>query len=445
MRETHTVQASIFDFYANSDRGAHLEQVSKIIDQHPELLDLVAKDLITDDIADTGRKGLSIESVFRCMLLKQMEQVSYEKLSFNLAEPGSYRAFVRLDKNCFPSKSALSTNIRKIKPETLEQVFEVLSVSIFNNGHLDAKVMRMDTTVVESNILEPLDSQLLNDGVRVISRLIAKSKEATGIKLRLKDYRSESRSLSASIFYAKKPKKDQLYERLIPLALKVVKQCDKAVCQVNARGTRESKTQWIEKMLHYQNLLKHVIDQTQRRVFNEENVPATEKIVSIFEPHTDIIVKGERKTHYGHKINLSTEKNGFITALNIEKGNPKDSDCYTTLLDKFKKVYKCVPKTTISDGCFASEENVRNGKRLGVEQNVFHKKNGIKLSDMGIKEKTLKKLKDFRAGIEANISELKRAFGLRIATWKGESGFKSFVWASAISYNLNRWANLQLE
>ena len=229
MRETHTVQASIFDFYANSDRGAHLEQVSKIIDQHPELLDLVAKDLITDDIADTGRKGLSIESVFRCMLLKQMEQVSYEKLSFNLAEPGSYRAFVRLDKNCFPSKSALSTNIRKIKPETLEQVFEVLSVSIFNNGHLDAKVMRMDTTVVESNILEPLDSQLLNDGVRVISRLIAKSKEATGIKLRLKDYRSESRSLSASIFYAKKPKKDQLYERLIPLALKVVKQCGKAV------------------------------------------------------------------------------------------------------------------------------------------------------------------------------------------------------------------------
>ena len=445
MRETHTVQTSIFDFYANSERGAHLQSISRILDQHPELIELIKKDLIIDNVRDTGRKGLSVESVFRCIILKQTEQISYKDLSNNLAEPGSYRAFARLDRDCYPSKAALSTNIRKIKPETLEKVFETLSVSIFRSGQIDHKVLRMDATVVESNILEPLDSQLLNDGVRVISRLISKSREETGIRIRLKDHRPESRSLSASIFYAKKPQKDKLYEKLIPLAFKVVKQCDKAVSRVIHASGNTINYAWIKKMEHYQSLLKKVIDQAQRRVFGGESVPASEKIVSIFEPHTDIIVKGERKIQYGHKINLSTEKNGFITALNIEKGNPIDSDCYIPLLKKFKKTYKCTPDVTISDGCFASNNNVKNGKNIGVSKNVFHKKNGIKLSDMGVKQKTLKKLKDFRAGIEANISELKRVFGLRVATWKGESGFKSFVWASAISYNLSRWARLQHE
>ena len=97
-----------------------------------------------------------------------------------------------------------------------------------------------------------------------------------------------------------------------------------------------------------------------------------------------------------------------------------------------QRLYGCVPETTIADGGYASQANIDKGRTLGIKQVGFHKKKGIGVSAMGLKEKTLKKLRDFRAGIEGNISELKRAFGASKALWKGEDGFMSFVWASGV-------------
>ncbi len=190
--------------------------------------------------------------------------------------------------------------------------------------------------------------------------------------------------------------------------------------------------------MHYRQLLERVIDQAQRRVLQGEKVPATEKIFSLFEPHTDIIIKGSRDIEYGHKVNLSTDAKGLISALLIEEGNPCDTDRFIPVLQAHQSLYQQVPKTTIADGGYASQKNIKHGKSLGIKRVGFHKKKGITLSAMGMKAKTLKTLRDFRAGIEGNISELKRAFGASKATWKGQEGFLSFVWASAISYNLTR-------
>ena len=173
-----------------------------------------------------------------------------------------------------------------------------------------------------------------------------------------------------------------------------------------------------------------------------ESVPASQKLVSLFEPHTDIIVKGQRDIEYGHKVNLSTDRHGFITTLMIEAGNPKDSERFIPLLTQHKQLYGCLPSTTIADGCYASGNNVDTAKQMGVERVAFHKKAGVTLRQMGIKDKTLRKLRDFRAGIEGNISQFNRAFGAGKALWKGESGFMAYVWASAISYNLTRWVRL---
>lgn len=436
MRETRTAQMSLFDFYSQHQHSEFFESLSALLEAHPEICQLVEGDLLDKEAKSTGCKGLSVESIFRCMLLKQITGVSYAQLSFLLADSHTYRSFARLDRHCLPSKSTLCTNIRRLRPQTLQAVFEQLAANTWARGELQTQRMRLDSTVVKSNIAPPSDSRLLDDGVRVLSRLFAKSQTRTGVRLRLTDHRKASRKLAAAIFYGKKAEKDALYPQLIQLAQKVIKQSYRAVEQVETKSLEPSSFAWIEQLQHYRRLLERVIDQTQRRVFNQETVPATEKIVSLFEPHTDIIVKANRGVEYGHKLNLSTNQHGLITTVMLEQGNPKDSTRFIPLLEAHQRLYGHVPKTTIADGCYASCDNLSAAKAMGVKQVAFHKKNGITLSAMGIKEKTLKKLRDFRAGIEGNISELKRAFGAGKAMWKGEDGFAAFVWASVISYNL---------
>lgn len=443
MRETHSAQASIFDFYSQHEFGDFLSQLSNVLDSYPEILPLLERDLLVTGVQPTGRKGLSVESVFRCLLLKQMTSVSYKMLAFHLADSQSYRAFTRLSSDCHPGKSALNANIRRITPATLQAIFETLSIKKFEEGKMDVNVLRLDSSVIKSNIAPPLDSQLLADGIRVLGRCFAKSHCRTGVKLRLTDYRKQSRSLAARIFYAKKAQKDVLYEELLPLAVQVIRQSYRAIDQVNRKCLNDGLAQsWIDEVIHFRELLAQVIDQTQRRIFNGESVPASEKIVSLFEPHTDIIIKGSRDIDYGHKINLATDKSGMITAVMIEKGNPCDTERFIPLIEMHQLLYGCLPGTTIADGGYASQDNINKGKALGIKRVAFHKKKGITLRAMGIQKKTLKKLRDFRAGIEGNISELKRAFGAGKALWKGKDGFMAFVWSSVISYNLTKMVRL---
>ncbi|WP_439509459.1 ISNCY family transposase [Marinimicrobium koreense] len=443
MRESRTVQRSLFDLYSPHKFGAFLGELSRVLDDHPEILPLLEEDFRAEGTQATGRKGLSVESTFRCMLLKQITGVSYEMLAFHLADSSSYRAFARLERDCRPGKSALSGNIRRLRPKTLQSVFQQLGNSAFEQGVMKTDCLRIDSTVVSSNIASPSDSKLLDDGIRVLSRLMAKSRDCTGIKLRLTDYRKRSKSLAARIFYGKKADKETLYPELTSLANRVLKQSDKAVEQVRRQGGEPTHLQsWIDQVVHYQALLERVVDQTKRRVLKGEKVPASQKIVSLFEPHTDIIIKGPREIEYGHKINLATDRNGLITALMIEKGNPTDVERFMPVVGAHQSLYGGVPETTIADGGYASVDNIEKGKALGIKRVGFHKKRGISLSAMGLKEKTLKKLRDFRAGVEGNISELKRAFGASKALWKGEDGFMSFVWASVISYNLTRLVRL---
>ena len=162
--------------------------------------------------------------------------------------------------------------------------------------------------------------------------------------------------------------------------------------------------------------------------------------MSLFEPHTDIIVKGFRDVQYGHKINLSSERSGFITYLSIEKGNPADSSLFMPVLNFHRSKLHRLPHSVVADGGYASQENVKEGRGLDVKRVVFHKRVGLSLHAMGVKSKTFTRLRNFRAGVEGNISELKRAFGATKANWKGLDGFKAYVWSSVLSYNLMRLA-----
>lgn len=179
-----------------------------------------------------------------------------------------------------------------------------------------------------------------------------------------------------------------------------------------------------------------VIDQTQRRVYRGENVPASEKIVSLFEEHTDIIVKSNRETQYGHKINLATQSNGFVAYVNIEQRNPSDKGLLMPVLNSIEEDYGCVPVEIVAEGGYASQANVKQAREKGVDRAVFNKRCGLGDYQMGVKKKTFDRLRDFRAGVEGNISELKRAFKMNKATWKVRDGFCAYVWSCVLSYNL---------
>jgi len=439
MRETRNAQASIFDFYAPHEHAQQLRKLSELLDEHPIILTLINRDFDRKELANTGACGLSLESILRCLLLKQILRVSYRQLAFHLSDSPSYRAFARLRYGDSPCKSALQSTVRRIRHETLNQINQQLMLHWIEEKTLSLDSLRIDSTVIDSNIAKPLDSQLLNDGVRVLSRMIASSHRKTGVKHRYKDQRKKSKSLSFQIFHAKKPVKDALYPKLLACVSITLKQLNTAIKKIRQETTKPYAAElWIKKAQHYRSLLLRVVDQTQRRVFQGEKVPASEKQVSLFEPHTDIIVKTNRDVQYGHKVNLATQGEGFVTYLNIENGNPSDKSLFLPVLDASQKDYGCVPAETVADGGYASGANVEQGREKGTDRTVFNKRCGLGYHQMGVKKKTFDKLRNFRAGIEGNISELKRALGMGKAMWKGYDGFAAYVWSSTLSYNLVR-------
>ena len=119
------------------------------------------------------------------------------------------------------------------------------------------------------------------------------------------------------------------------------------------------------------DLALRVVDQTERRVFAGESVPASEKVVSIFEPHTDVIRKGGRETHYGHKICLSTGQSNLITDCIILDGNPRDSDLAVGMMERHEELFGHAPEQAAFDGGFATKDNLAALKTMEIEDVMF--------------------------------------------------------------------------
>lgn len=445
MRETRNAQASIFDCYAKHEIGNELARISDILDNCPDVIDWVEADLARDGTRQTGRTGLPVESVLRCAVLKQMRQLSYKELAFYLEDSGSFRSFARLPQGVIPRKSGLQDNICRIQAHTWERINQALVGQALADEVECGKQVRVDSTVVETNIHAPSDSSLLSDGIRILTRLMAEAKCSLGVPgIVFTDNRKRARGLARQIFYTRGiAKKKPLYKELLLHAEQALKESNEVLWHVSLyrfRGARH--VQWIDQVKNYRRLLRQVIRQTRRRVIKEESVPATEKVVSLYEPHSDIIVKGSRDTQYGHKINLTTGRKGLILDATIESGNPSDTDRYLPMLQRQVEIYGQLPAEIAADGGYASIANLTEAKALGVSEVAFQKKKGLSVEAMTSSEKVYRKLCDFRAGIEGNISELKRAYGLSRSFWRGLKGFMASVWSGIVSYNLVRIARL---
>ena len=445
MRETRNAQASIFDRYAKHEIGNQLAMMSTILDSCVELIPWVEADLTGEGTQHTGRTGLPVESVLRCAILKQARQLSYKELAFYLEDSGSFRSFARLPQGVVPKKSGLQDNISRIKSQTWERINQALVGQALADGVECSKQVRIDSTVVETNIHEPSDSSLLCDGIRILTRLMVNAKKKLKVPgIAFTDHRKPAKSLARQVFYTRGiVKKEPLYRDLLSYAEQVMKDSSDALWHVQLYRFRgPAYGQWINQVKHYRRLLRRVIRQTRRRVLNGESVPATEKVLSLYESHTDIIVKGSRDIQYGHKLNLTTGKEGLVLDATIESGNPCDTERYLPMIQRQEPIYGQLPDRVAADGGYASTANLHEAKALGVSEVAFQKKKGLTIDAMTSSRKVYKQLCDFRAGVESNISELKRAYGLKRSLWRRLQGFMADVWSSIVSYNLVRIARL---
>jgi IS5 family transposase len=443
MRQERIIQATIFDVFAQHEIGCELKAVSRWLDEHRALLSLVVDDLRRHGVQETGRHGLPAEAVLRCALLKQYRQLSYQELAFHLEDSASFRAFARLPFSWSPQKSVLHKTISAIGAASWEAINRAVVSSARQEKLESGAVVRFDSTVTKALMHAPTDSPLLWDAVRVMVRLLEEASALPGAPpIVWRNHRRLAKKRALAIQYTRgKEQKAKLYRELIVATRATVTALQHAAQRVAACATIEAEL-WRGHVRHHLPFIERIITQAERRVLADEVVPAGEKLVSLFETHADIIVKGGRDVHYGHKLNLATGRSGLILDVVVEAGNPADAERFLPMLERHIALHGAPPRQTAGDGGFASLDNLKQAKALGVRDVAFHKKRGLTIEDMVKSRWVYRKLRNFRAGIEANISCLKRAFGLARCTWRGLAHFKAYVWSSVVAYNLTLVARL---
>ena len=453
MRKNYQKQMPLTITQIDHPHAAELEGISQILDANPIIYDWVLQDLTRDTIrTDTGAEGMSAEQVVRAAIIKQTESYSYEDLAFHLLDSICYRSFCRIgiaDKGF--QKSALCNNIKAISAETWEAINRILVAYGQDKGTEKGKQARIDCTVVSSNIHEPTDSSLLWDCVRVLTRMLGRINERfDALHVPFSDHSKRAKRRMLGVMNAKNEKaRKKPYEDLLKVTAKTVNYAHNAVTLLASFPFKNSSLMMTalgmaEELKAVIGLTDKVIDQTTRRVINDESVPACDKIVSIFESHTDIIVKDRRETFYGHKVCLSGGKSNLITDCLILDGNPADSNLTDQMLDRHEAIYGYYPVKVALDGGFASKANLQSAKKKQVKDVCFAKKRGLEAEQMCRSAWVYKRLRRFRAGIESGISWLKRCFGLDRCTWKSLRSFQSYVWACIVSANLMTLARKQL-
>jgi IS5 family transposase len=448
MRKKHKKQLPLMITGIEHPHAAELEVMSQILDKNSIINEWVLQDLTSETgTADTGAEGMTAEHVIRAAIIKQMEGYSYEELAFHLLDSVCYRSFCRIgyaDKGF--QKSALCKNIKAISAETWESINRILVAYGQDKKIERGKQSRIDCTVVASNIHDPTDSSLLWDSVRVLVRTLCRiRKQYSNLKFTFTDHRRRAKKRTLGVMNARSEKDRKLnYQDLLKMANNTVMYATDAAQTLERELLNDSSLKMAEEIRRIILLAEKVIEQTTRRVINGESVPASEKVVSIFEPHTDIIVKDRRETYYGHKICLSGGPSNLITDCLILDGNPSDTELSDKMLERHKKIYGHYPVKVALDGGFASKENLKSAKgKEGIKDVCFAKKRGLKEKDMCRSTWIYKQLRRFRAGIESGISWLKRCFGLDRCTWKSLESFHSYVWASIVSANLVTLARSQ--
>jgi len=449
MREKWQKQMPLMAHILDHPQSQELEVISGIIDANSTICQYILQDLNTgkSEVQRAGAKGMSADQVLRCVIVKTLFGFSYEELAFHIVDSHSLRWFCRIgiaDEGF--KKSALNRNIKAITDQSWEMIHRDILGFAKQENIEKGRTVRTDCTCVESNIHKPRDSNQLWDCVRVLTRLIERSRDDFGLKVVgfCNHNRRAKRRMLAILNAKNKSQRKTAYADLLKVTGQVLDYARQALETIKRAYLDPTAFALFGDIEHYTNLTEQVISQTNRRIVLGQSVPAQEKVLSIFEEHTDVIVKDRRDPIYGHKICLSGGASNLILDCVIARGNPADTDLAIPMLDRQKQIYGRYPLKVSFDGGFASKDNLKLAKARKIKDVCFAKKRGLEETDMCRSEYVYHRLRRFRAGIESGISWLKRCMGLTRCTWKGWESFKSYVWSSIVAANLLTIARAKL-
>jgi IS5 family transposase len=320
----------------------------------------------------------------------------------------------------------------------------------------DGKQLRVDTTVVETNIHFPTDATLLWDTVRTVTRLVADLHEilprgVQGFTNRTRSARRRMQALERMTAQERHTQQEPTYRELLRITEQVLDNARQVVQKAaRVRGvdvdTRVVVDQLCREITAYCKLGDRVIDQTRRRIIEGEQVPAEEKVYSIFESHTDLIKRGKARkpVEFGHKVFLAESAQGLITDYQVLEGNPADANQVAASLDRHQQIFHRPPELYAGDRGFYSADNVEGCRQSGVRQVCIPQRGGQKTAQREALEhsRAFKKGQRFRAGIEGRISVLLRGRGMKRCRAKGRERFVVLVGAAVLANNLLRIAEL---
>ena len=400
-----------------------------------------------------GRRGTPVDVLIRLLVLKHMRNWSYAVLEREVRSNLVYRQFTRVGSAKVPDAKTLGKLGIALGPEAIEQIHRRVVAIAQENEIISGRRMRVDTTVVETDIHYPTDASLLGDGVRVLTRTmkrITKLAGAAGAKLR--DRARSTRRCLLQIGRASRSRAEQgrermlqSYRRLMTITGRVVGQAKRFAREV-AQGIKrcgdlvdqaavQADRTYLETMIPR---VQQVLRQTRERI-DRGNTHAPGKIVSLFEPHTEIICKGKagKPTEFGKMVKIQEAEAQIVTHYEVYDQRPSDSDLLIPALDIHEQLFGRMPRLVTADAGFFSARNEAAAHQRGVKRVAIPN-----LGTKSVERRTMQKKRWFRnaqkwrTGCEGRISLLKRRHGLNRCRYKGPSGIKRWVGLGVIADNL---------
>jgi IS5 family transposase len=454
MREITRTQISFADLELGR-RGRLdpvLQQISEFLDRHGELVTAVHRDLSRAlRHARRGRRGLTAEQVLRSFVLMRTKNWDYRELVERVADGFTLRQFTRFGVAPVPRHHAFHRAFVRLQPATLRKINDAVVAAAVKMGLEDVEKLRLDTTVVETDIRYPRDSGLLWDTVRVLSRVVEQIRElapAAGENFPCRMRRAKRRMQEIGRMRERAQRARTLrhkYRDLINVTAEVIEKAEAVAAQARTArtsGLRDAiKLQALcDEIKQVAGLGRRVIDQSERRVFGGQTVPADEKLYSIFETHSDMIKRGKvyKPVEFGHKVLLVESRIGLITDYQVLDGNPIDSDQLVPSMQRHQKRFGKAPRVLAGDRGFHDAAGCEKVRRGGVRLVAIPQRGGKRSIEQEAFEKSraFKQAQAFRSGVEGRISVLFRGRGMKRCLWSGSERFELFIAAAVLANNL---------
>ena len=426
--------------------------IHAILEANPAVLEWVHADLTKGETKlKRNIEGVASESILRLAIVQQLEGLSFRAVIVRVDDSEMLRFFCRFYDDPVLSHSKYATLVNLIQPRTWEKVNELIVRFARDKKGFQGQQLRMDTTAVETDIHFPMDSSLLCDCVRVLSRLLKRVQRIDpGVvgpwRSRLRNAKRLTQKLLRGGATLHKATRKKWYGKLIAATERALRRAA-AVRERIGAGRRAAASvldglelqAWADELGHYLPLAEQCVAQARKRVLEEQAVPNAEKIFSIFEEHTELLIRGKagQQVEFGHMLEVRQIEGGLITHYAAHAKRPAEAPLLERAVVEHTELFGHVPEVCAGDKGFYSQQAVENVVKLGVKRVCVPKK-GRRSEEEEEKEHSrwFKLAQAFRAGIEGTLSVLKRVFGLGRCLRAGWVRFQSWVGTGVLAHNL---------